>query len=111
MFVKKKTEDTKLCEELTTRRLQLLKIRKDATHNWVKFADSDCTLNIRLELKACDRRLRAIANDKRLAAEQNLNDLYEALSARPPEMAIVWRCARRQASRMLIPTNKILLQS
>ena len=52
-----------------------------------------------------------LPNDQRLAAEQQtLDDMYEALSARPPEMAVVWRCARHQASKMLIPKNKFFSQ-
>ena len=100
-----------LRNELTTRRLQLLKIRKRAILNWVKFADNDSTQNIRQELKACVRRIRALANGRRLAAEQqNLNDMYEALSTRPPEMATVWRCTRQQAARSLM-SKKNLFQS
>ena len=77
-----------LCKGLTARRF--LKIRKDAIINWVKLDDNDDTRNTRRELKACDRRLRSLATDQRLASEQqHLNDMYEALSARPPEMAIV----------------------
>ena len=59
----KETENATLSKELTSRRLQLLKIRKDAVTNWVRYADNDNTYNIRRELKACDRRLRALAND------------------------------------------------
>ena len=63
---------------------------KASLKNWAQFVDSDSTYNNRLGLKACGRRLLAIANDKRFSAEQqNLNDLYEALSVRSPEMTIV----------------------
>ena len=103
----KKTDSAILTQVLTTKRLQLPKFRKDAVTNWAKHFRQ--RRHIFFPTRFESMRPTSTSTCQRPTPgrrTKNHDDVYEALSAKPPETAVVWRCARHQISMVLMSRNK-----